>query len=56
MLSLETAAAKIRTGELKPNELAVFCLEKIDVENASLNCFVTVLREEALRQAAEAEE
>src|SRR5438552_14171091 len=52
-LSLTEAAARIRTRSVTPTELTQACLARIETYNPKLNCFITVMREQALAQARE---
>lgn len=46
---------KIRNGEISPVSLVENCLKRIKRYNSTLNTFITVLEQEALAQAKEAE-
>jgi len=52
MLTLTEAADAVRAKRVSPTELAKACLARIDVYNPKLNAFITVTRDQALRQAA----
>jgi aspartyl-tRNA(Asn)/glutamyl-tRNA(Gln) amidotransferase subunit A len=54
-LSLQDAAALIRTRRISPVELTQSCLVRIEALNPSLNAFVTLMAESALAQARVAE-
>ena len=54
-LSIAEAAPLIESGELSPVELTRAHLERIERVDPSLNSFITVLGDEALAQAADAE-
>lgn len=49
------ASAAIRSRALTPVQLVQACLARIEVYNPKLNAFITVLRDQALSQAAELE-
>jgi aspartyl-tRNA(Asn)/glutamyl-tRNA(Gln) amidotransferase subunit A len=55
-LSLATAAGLIESRELSPVELTDVSLERIEKLDGKLNAFITVMAEEARREAAVAEE
>ncbi|HMD50969.1 MAG TPA: amidase [Bryobacteraceae bacterium] len=50
-LSLGEAAARIRDRAVTSTQLTEACLARIQVYNSKLNCFITVMHEEALAQA-----
>jgi aspartyl-tRNA(Asn)/glutamyl-tRNA(Gln) amidotransferase subunit A len=52
-LTLAQASARIRSGAATATQLTQACLARIDVYNPKLNCFITVMREQALSQARE---
>lgn len=52
-LTLSEASRRIRAGEVTSTELTQALLERIGVYNPKLNCFITVMREEGLAQAAQ---
>lgn len=54
-LSLAEATKLVRTGKMSPAELTQACLARIEQLNPALNCFITVMRESALKQARTAE-
>lgn len=54
-LSLTEASARIRARSVTPTQLTEACLARIETYNRKLNCFITVLREQALAQARELE-
>lgn len=54
-LTIATAADLIESRELSPVDLTQACLDRIDSLQDQLNAFITVLDEQALRQAREAE-
>lgn len=54
-LSLKEASDDIRSGMTTPTELVTEALERIDQLDAEIQAFVTVLRDEALREAERAE-
>src|SRR4051812_9596739 len=53
---LREAAALVAGRELSPVELTRACLERIDAGNEELRVFITVMREQALADAARAED
>ena len=53
---LRQAASSIERRELSPVELTRACLDRIDAGNTDLRAFITVMREQALADAARAEE
>jgi aspartyl-tRNA(Asn)/glutamyl-tRNA(Gln) amidotransferase subunit A len=50
-LTLTEASGQMRAGTVTATQLTEACLARIDVYNPKLNCFITVLREQALAQA-----
>ncbi len=54
-LSIKQAADDVRTGLATPTELVEEALARIDQLDGEIRAFVTVMREEALAQAEEAE-
>jgi aspartyl-tRNA(Asn)/glutamyl-tRNA(Gln) amidotransferase subunit A len=54
-LTVAAAAELIQARELSPLELTNACLERVEVVEPRLNAFVTVMRDEALAAAREAE-
>src|SRR5213080_4625501 len=52
-LSLAEASARIRAGRVTSTQLTEACLARIATYNPKLNCFITVMREQALAQARE---
>ncbi|MEM0444053.1 MAG: amidase, partial [Candidatus Caldarchaeum sp.] len=55
-MSIDSLAVRYRDGEITCREVVASCLEALAGRNASLNAFVKVLREEALREASRADE
>ncbi|HLL80646.1 MAG TPA: amidase, partial [Ktedonobacteraceae bacterium] len=53
--SIQQAADDIRSGLVTPGELVEECFERIDQLDGEIKAFVTVMREEALRDAEQAE-
>ena len=51
-LSLAEASARMRAGTVTSVQLTRACLERISVYGPKLDCFITVMRERALDQAA----
>ena len=51
-LTLAAASARIKAGTVTSKELVTACLGRIDIYNPKVNAFITVLREQALAQAA----
>jgi aspartyl-tRNA(Asn)/glutamyl-tRNA(Gln) amidotransferase subunit A len=54
-LSLAEASARLRAGSVTSTQLVEACLARIQIYNPKVNAFITVLREQALKQAKEAE-
>lgn len=54
-LSIQEAATDLRSGLVTPTELLSEVLEQIDARDERIRAFVTVLREEAVREAEKAE-
>src|SRR5580658_6310463 len=54
-LSLAEASARLRAGSVTSTQLVEACLARIQIYNPKINAFITVLREQALKQAKEAE-
>jgi aspartyl-tRNA(Asn)/glutamyl-tRNA(Gln) amidotransferase subunit A len=52
-LSLTDAAAKVRSGAVTSTALTQACLERIEVYQPKLDAFITVLKAQALTQAAQ---
>jgi len=52
-LTLAEASARIRSRAVTPTQLVEACLARIQVYNPKVNAFITVLREQALKQARE---
>lgn len=52
-LSLTEASARIRARTVTPSQLTEACLGRIATFNPKLNCYITVLREQALAAARE---
>ena len=50
-LSLAEASARLRGGRVTSTQLTEACLARIATYNPKLNCFITVMREQALAQA-----
>ncbi len=53
--SIQQAADDIRSGLVTPGELVEECFERIEQLDGEIKAFVTVMREEALRDAEQAE-
>ncbi len=53
--TLEQASEKIRTKKISPVELTRGCLDRIERLNPQLNCFITVMADQALAQARQLE-
>jgi aspartyl-tRNA(Asn)/glutamyl-tRNA(Gln) amidotransferase subunit A len=51
-LTLTEASTGIRRGAITSRDLTLACLERTALENPRINAFITVMREEALAQAA----
>jgi aspartyl-tRNA(Asn)/glutamyl-tRNA(Gln) amidotransferase subunit A len=51
-ITLAEASAGIRAGKVTPTQLTMTCLDRIAIYAPKLDCFVTVMREKALAQAA----
>jgi aspartyl-tRNA(Asn)/glutamyl-tRNA(Gln) amidotransferase subunit A len=54
-LSIERASALIKSKDVSPVELTQACLARIEALNPSLNAFISINAEAALRQARDAE-
>jgi aspartyl-tRNA(Asn)/glutamyl-tRNA(Gln) amidotransferase subunit A len=54
-LSLAEASARLRAGSVTPTQLVEASLARIQIYNPKINAFITVLRDQALKQAKEAE-
>jgi len=54
-LTLAEASARIRARLVTPTQLTEACLERIASYNPKLNAFITVMRDEALREARDLE-
>ena len=54
-LTLAEVSARIRSRAVTPTQLVEACLARIQVYNPKVNAFITVLREQALKQARELE-
>lgn len=52
-LNLAEASARIRSRAVTSIQLTEACLARIETYNSKLNCFITVIREQALAQARE---
>ena len=50
-LSLAEVSSRIRARSVTPTQLTEACLARIQTYNSKLNCFITVMREQALAQA-----
>jgi aspartyl-tRNA(Asn)/glutamyl-tRNA(Gln) amidotransferase subunit A len=55
MYSISELSELLRQKELSPIDVTKSCLEKIEELNPTLNAFITVTADEALKQAADAE-
>jgi aspartyl-tRNA(Asn)/glutamyl-tRNA(Gln) amidotransferase subunit A len=51
-LTISEAARRIRSREITSSQLTEACLERIKVFNPKVNAYITVMREEALAEAA----
>jgi aspartyl-tRNA(Asn)/glutamyl-tRNA(Gln) amidotransferase subunit A len=51
-LTLAEASAMISAGKVTPTELTTACLDRIAIYAPKLDCFITVMRDKALAQAA----
>ena len=51
-LTLAEASARIHSGALSSRELTQACLDRSAIENPRLNAFITIMREQALAEAA----
>lgn len=51
-LTLAEASKRIRSGAVTSRDLTLACLKRTAVENPRLNAFITVMREQALAEAA----
>ncbi|HLZ58484.1 MAG TPA: amidase [Ktedonosporobacter sp.] len=54
-LSIREAAEEIRSGIITPTELVLETFERIDEVDSSIQAFITLLREQALKDAEQAE-
>jgi aspartyl-tRNA(Asn)/glutamyl-tRNA(Gln) amidotransferase subunit A len=54
-LTLAEASARIRARSVTPTQLTEACLERIATYNPKLNAFITVMRDEAMREARDLE-
>jgi aspartyl-tRNA(Asn)/glutamyl-tRNA(Gln) amidotransferase subunit A len=52
-LSLAEVSARVRAGRITSAQLTEACLARIATYNPKLNCFITVMREQAMAQARE---
>lgn len=52
-LSLAEASARIRARSVTPQQLVEACLARIQIFNPKVNAFITVMRDDALKQAQE---
>src|SRR5919201_968488 len=50
-LTLAEAAGRIRSRAVTPTQLTQACLARIETYGPKLNCFITLMREQALAQA-----
>lgn len=55
MLSLSEASQRIRAKKVSPVELTEACLARIRAFSPKTNAFISVMREQALKQARELE-
>jgi aspartyl-tRNA(Asn)/glutamyl-tRNA(Gln) amidotransferase subunit A len=55
-LSIEELQPRVRAGDVSPARIVERCLERIDTLNPQLNAFATVLADQALEQAHQADE
>jgi aspartyl-tRNA(Asn)/glutamyl-tRNA(Gln) amidotransferase subunit A len=55
MMTIGEFGRRLRGREISAAEMTAECLRRIDAENGRLNTFITVMRKEAERQAAEAD-
>jgi aspartyl-tRNA(Asn)/glutamyl-tRNA(Gln) amidotransferase subunit A len=55
-MSIREAAEEIHSGLITPTELVLETLEAIDEQDSEIQAFVTVMRDEALRAAEQAEQ
>ena len=51
-LTLAEVSAMIHAGKVTPTELTMACLDRIAIYAPKLDCFITVMRDKALAQAA----
>ena len=56
MMTIEQFGRRLRARELTAVRVTEECLRKIEAENPRLNAFITVMGDEALRQAREADQ
>jgi aspartyl-tRNA(Asn)/glutamyl-tRNA(Gln) amidotransferase subunit A len=55
-LTISQASKEIAARRLSPVELTQACLERVELHDQTLNCFITLTGESALRQAIQAED
>ncbi len=55
-LNITQALEKLKSGEITSTELTTAYLDRIEKLNPELNCYITVTRERALRDAAQSDE
>src|SRR6266550_1486586 len=54
MMTIEQFGRRLRARELTATRVTEECLRRIEADNPRLNAFITVMGDEALRQAREA--
>ena len=55
LLTIEEFARKLRAREITAEQVTEDCLQRIDADNRRLNAFITVMADQARRQAREAD-
>jgi aspartyl-tRNA(Asn)/glutamyl-tRNA(Gln) amidotransferase subunit A len=55
LLSIEEFGRKLRAREITAEQVTEQCLQRIDADNARLNAFITVMADQARRQARDAD-
>src|SRR3954453_7671230 len=56
MMTIEQFGRRLRARRLTPVRVTEECLRRIEADNPRLNAFITVMADEALRQAREADQ
>src|SRR5436853_7062900 len=53
--SIREAAEEIHSGIITPTELVMETIERIDEQDSEIQAFITVMREQALKEAEQSE-